>query len=146
MAMSNLAEVRTAMTVEDAYARYHAAWEAQDADRIADLHSADSIFWLQDGKSPLVQGREPIRRHCAGLFQLYGEIGFEPCRVLYGEDRWVFDYTMVLKLADTSGKPFIARIDMIDVVDVNPAGEVTRKDVFVDRAAAQEALARAGLA
>lgn len=35
---------------------------------------------------------------------------------------------------------------MVDVIDVNAAGEVTRKEVFLDPAEAQAALATAGLA
>lgn len=35
---------------------------------------------------------------------------------------------------------------MIDVIDVNADGEVTRKEVFLDPAQAQAALAQAGLA
>jgi ketosteroid isomerase-like protein len=127
-----------------AFKRYHAAWEAQDPDRIADLHSSDSVFRLHDG-TPAVEGRENIRRHVAGLFQQYG-IGFEEHRTLFGDRRWVFDYTIVLTLTGQDGAPFTARIDMYDVVDLNAAGEVTRKEVFLDPAEAKALMAKAGLA
>jgi hypothetical protein len=120
--------------------RYHVGWETQDAARIASLHSADSVFLLHDG-SPAVVGRENIRRHVEGLFARYPGLAFEPnLRTLFGENRWVFDYTMVL---GASGKT--ARLPMVDVVDVNADGEVTRKEVFLDPAQAQAALAKAGL-
>jgi uncharacterized protein (TIGR02246 family) len=121
--------------------RYHVGWETQDAARIASLHSADSVFLLHDG-SPAVVGRENIQRHVEGLFRKYSALAFEPeTRTLFGENRWVFEYTMVLGSADRT-----ARIPMIDVVDVNADGEVTRKEVFLDPAVAQAALAKAGLA
>jgi uncharacterized protein (TIGR02246 family) len=123
-----------------AFDRYHVGWETQDAGRIASLHSADSVFLLHDG-SPAVVGRENIRRHVEGLFEKYPGLAFEPTqRTLFGENRWVFDYTMVL---GSAGKT--ARIPMVDVVDVNADGEVTRKEVFLDPAEAQAALAKAGL-
>ena len=130
--------------LQAAFKRYHAAWEAQDADRIADLHSIDSVFRLHDG-TPSVEGRESIRRHVAGLFQQYG-IDFEMHRTLFGERRWLFDYTMVLTVTGKDGAPFTARIDMYDVVDLNAAGEVTRKEVFLDPAEAKALMAKAGLA
>src|SRR5688500_14349132 len=79
-----------------AFDRYHVGWETQDAGLIASLHSADSVFLLHDG-SPAVVGRENIRRHVEGLFRTYPALAFEPQqRVLFGEGRWVFEYTMVL--------------------------------------------------
>lgn len=124
-----------------AFDRYHVGWETQDAGRIASLHSADSVFLLHDG-SPAVVGRDNIRRHVEGLFAKYPALAFEPeTRTLFGENRWVFDYTMVLGAPGRT-----ARVRMVDVVDVNAAGEVTRKEVFLDPAEAQAALSAAGLA
>lgn len=124
-----------------AFGRYHLGWETHDADRIANLHSEDSVFLLHDG-SPAVVGRENIRRHVRGLFEKYPGLAFEPGqRALFGENRWVFEYTMVL---GTTGKT--ATVRMVDVVDVNASHEVTRKEVFLDPAEAQTALAQAGLA
>jgi len=45
--------------------RYHVGWETRNPDLIASLHSKDTIFWLHDG-SQAVQGRDALRRHCAG--------------------------------------------------------------------------------
>lgn len=124
-----------------AFDRYHVGWETQDAARIASLHSADSVFLLHDG-SPAVVGRENIRRHVEGLFARYPGLAFEPNhRTLFGQNRWVFDYTMVLGAA---GKT--VQVPMVDVVDINDEGEVTRKEVFLDPVQAQAALASAGLA
>lgn len=138
-------EAKASSPLERAYARYHAAWEANDADRIAGLHSADSVFWLHDG-SARIEGRENLRRHYVKLFEQYEALSFETRRVLFGDGRWIYDYTLVLDLKDATGAPFTARVDMIDVVDVNADHEVTRKEVFLDPAASQAALQRAGRA
>lgn len=128
----------TQSPLQAAFARYHIGWETKDPDYIARHHSADSVFRLHDG-SPAVVGRENIRRHVEGLFRKYPDLAFEPeTRVLFGQDRCVFEYVMVLGAG--------VRVPMIDVFDFNAAGEVTRKEVFMDPAAAQAALAAAGLA
>lgn len=124
-----------------AFDRYHVGWETRDAAYIANQHSADSVFLLHDG-SPAVVGRDNIGRHCEGLFAKHPALAFEPgARVLFGQNRWVLDYVMVL---GSPGKT--ARVAMVDVIDVNADGEVTRKEVFLDPAEAQAALAKAGLA
>jgi SnoaL-like domain len=125
------------------FERYHVGWETRNPDLIASLHSDDTLFWLHDGSEP-VKGREALRRHCAGLFSAY-RFSFEMGRLLYGADHWVFEWTMVLSLAEPSGTPFTARVEMLDVVTVNAAGEVTRKDVYLNGKQSQAAFARAGV-
>jgi hypothetical protein len=125
------------------FERYHVGWETRDPDLIASLHSEDTIFWLHDGSDP-VAGREALRRHCAGMFAAY-DFSFEMGRRLYGEDHWIFEWTMVLSLADPDGTPFTARVEMLDVVSVNALGEVTRKDVYMNGKQATAAFARAGI-
>jgi hypothetical protein len=124
------------------FARYHVGWVTRNPDLIASLHSADSVFWLHDGSEP-VTGREALRRHCAGMFAAY-DFTLEMGRRLYGEDHWVFEWTMVLSLAETGGARFTARVEMLDVVTVNAIGEVTRKDVYMNGKQAAAAFARAG--
>ncbi len=65
----------------------------------------------------------------------------DTARVLFGQNRWVLDYVMVL---GSPGKT--ARVAMVDVIDVNAGGEVTRNEAFLKAAEAQAALAKAGLA
>ena len=127
------------------FARYHVGWKTRNPDLIASLHSDDTIFWVHDGSEPPIKGREALRQYCVGLFAKY-EFGFEEGRTLFGADYWVFEWTMVMDLGDTKGSPFTARIEMLDVVTVNPAGEVTRKDVYVNGAQRAAAYSRAGLA
>jgi uncharacterized protein (TIGR02246 family) len=123
-----------------AFDRYHAAWESLDADAIAERHTPDSVFVMHDGSAP-VQGRDHLRQHFAGLFARYTGLAFDPHRVLYGDRRWVFDYAMVVTAQDANGKTVTARLDMVDVVDVDAMGLVARKEVFVDVAQMQRALA-----
>ncbi len=145
--MATAATAKHANTQQDIRAlfdRYHHAWESADADAIAALHSSDSTFWLQDG-SPRIQGRETLRKHYANLFAQYGKFGWDIKRVMFGDRHWVFDYDMLIDMKDRNGEPFIARIAMLDIIDVNDAGEVTRKDVYVDGAAMRAGIERAGL-
>jgi hypothetical protein len=137
------AQVAQASPLAAIFERYHVGWETRNPDLIASLHSDDTIFWLHDGSDP-VKGREALRRHCAGLFAAFN-FSWEMGRRLYGEDHWVFEWTMVLSLAEPDGSPFTARVEMLDVVTVNRRGEVTRKDVYMNGKQAEEAFARAGI-
>ena len=141
--MSVAAQVAQASPLAAIFERYHVGWETRDPDLIASLHSEDTIFWLHDGSEP-VQGREALRRHCAGLFAAF-KFSFAMGRRLYGEDHWTLEWTMVLSLAERDGSPFTARVEMLDVVMVNPLGEVARKDVYMNGKQAEAAFARAGI-
>ena len=125
------------------FERYHVGWTTRNPDLIASLHSEDTVFWLHDGAGP-INGREALHRHCVELFGKYS-FGFEEGRMFFGADYWIFEWTMLLELTDMVGEPFTARIEMLDVVTVNPAGEVTRKDVYANGAQRREAFSRAGL-
>lgn len=131
------------LDTEALFHRYHVGWTTRNPDLIASLHSGDTLFWLHDGSEP-VRGREALRKHCVELFARY-TFGFEEGRMFYGADYWIFEWLMVLDLTDTAGKPFTAKVEMLDVVTVNPAGEVTRKDVYMNGAQRADAFSRAGL-
>ena len=125
------------------FERYHVGWETRNPDMIASLHSEDTMFWLHDGSDP-VTGRDALRRHCAELFAAF-DFTFAMGRQLYGEDHWIFEWTMILSLAEPDGSPFTARVEMLDVVTVNAVGEVTRKDVYMNGKQSQAAFARAAI-
>lgn len=125
------------------FERYHVGWETRNPELIASLHSEDTTFWLHDGSEP-VKGRDALRRHCVGLFAAF-DFSLEMGRRLYGQDHWVFEWTMLLSLAQPDGSPFTARVEMVDVVTVNPQGEVSRKDVYMNGKQAEAAFARAGI-
>ena len=141
--MSVTAQVSQASPLVAIFERNHVGWETKNPDLIASLHSEDTIFWLHDGSDP-VKGRDALRRHCAGLFASF-DFSHEVGRQLYGEHHWVLEWTMVLSLAEPDGTPFTARVEMLDVVTVNPLGEVARKDVYMNGKQAEAAFARAGI-
>jgi hypothetical protein len=141
--MSVTARVAQASPLAAIFERCHVGWETRDPDLIASLHSQDTIFWLHDGSEP-VKGRDALRRHCAELFAAY-DFSFAMGRQLYGEDHWVFEWTMILALAEPDGSPFTAQVEMLDVVTVNPLGEVARKDVYTNGKQVEAAFARAGI-
>ena len=141
--MSVAAPVAQASPLAAIFERYHVGWETRNPDRIASLHSEDTIFWLHDGSDP-VKGRDALRRHCVGLFAAF-EFSHEMGRLLYGEDHWILEWTMILSLAEPDGRPFTARVEMLDVVTVNALGEVVRKDVYMNGKQSRAAFARAGI-
>ena len=141
--MSVAAQGAQASPIAALFERYHVGWETKNPELIASLHSEDTIFWLHDG-SEKVLGRDALRQHCAGLFAAF-QFSHEVGRTLYGADHWIVEWTMVLSLAEPGGGPFTARVEMLDVVTVNPRGEVARKDVYMNGKQAQAAFARAGI-
>ena len=141
--MSVTAQVAQASPLAAIFERCHVGWETRNPDMIASLHSEDTIFWLHDGSDP-VQGRDALRRHCAGLFAAFN-FSHAIERTLFGEDHWILEWTMMLSLVEPDGSPFTARVEMLDVVTVNPLGEVARKDVYMNGKQAQAAYARAGI-
>jgi hypothetical protein len=142
--MPSTAQVAQPSPLAALFERYHVGWETRDPDLIASLHAEDTVFWLHDGSDP-VTGRAALRRHCAELFAAF-EFSHVTGRVLYGQDHWTLDWTLVLALAEPDGKPFSARVEMLDVVTVNARGEVVRKDVYMNGKQAESAFARAGIA
>ncbi|MET9311024.1 nuclear transport factor 2 family protein [Kribbella sp. NPDC003505] len=125
--------------------RYHQAWEAKDPDAIVALHTEDSTFVLRGGEER-VQGRTALRAHFAAVFDRFAGYRAEVQRLLLGDGHWVLEWTMVVDLQGIEGLPFTARIDLLDVVDVNADGQVVRKDVYVDGAQQMAAYRRAGWA
>ena len=141
--MSVAAPVAQASPLAAIFGRYHVGWETRNPDRIASLHSEDTVFWIHDGSDP-VKGRDALRQHCAELFAAF-DFSLEMGRRLYGEDHWVFEWTMILSFAEPDGSPFTARVEMLDVVTVNALSEVARKDVYMNGKQSQAAFARAGI-
>jgi uncharacterized protein (TIGR02246 family) len=122
--------------------RYHQAWEAKDADEIVLLHSEDSTFALRAGEER-VQGRAALRERFAAVFEKFPGFRAEVQRLVLGDAHWVLEWTMIIDLVDTDGQLFTARIDLLDVVDVDARGLVVRKDVYVDGAQQMAAYRRA---
>jgi hypothetical protein len=124
--------------------RAHSGWVGHDPDIIAAAHSDDTIFNFHGGTG-LVQGREALRQSAAGIFAQYPTFWQESRRLLFGDTHWVYEWVMLVDFVDTEGEPFTARVDMLDIIDVDN-GEITRKDVYMNGLQYQAAFARAGLA
>jgi hypothetical protein len=124
--------------------RAHSGWVGHNPDIIAAAHSDDTIFNFHGGTG-LVQGREALRQSAAGIFAQYPTFRQESRRLLFGDAHWVYEWVMLVDFVDTEGEPFTARVDMLDVIDVDN-GEITRKDVYMNGSQYQAAFARAGLA
>jgi uncharacterized protein (TIGR02246 family) len=121
----------------DLFERYHASWEARDPDRIAELHTADSVFHLHSGQAP-AHGRAAIREAAAGSFALVPDLTFELVSLRAGEDFWVTQW----KLTGTSAAGAAVSVDLADFVLVEN-GAVKEKHSYVDGVAMQAALAPA---
>ena len=141
--MSVTAQVAQASPLAAIFERYHVGWETRNPDMIASLHSEDTVFHVHDG-SDAVHGREALRQRCIDTFEKF-DFSFEMGRRLYGDDHWVFEWTMILALKEPGGAPFTARVEMLDVVTVNSRSEVVRKDVYMNGGETQAAFARAGI-
>ena len=125
-----------ALDLEQVSERYFAAWEANDPDAIAALHTEDTQFWSHLGTEP-VKGREAVRATFAELFERFPEFSFETYRVLYGPDFWVLDWALIFRPEVSLATQ---RFDCLDVVNLSPEGLVARKDTFVDLVQLQAAL------
>jgi len=123
--------------------RYAAAWTTRDPDRIAALHTEDSMFWLRLDQSP-VRGRPQVREAFAALFEQWPELGFDVHHVRLGSDHWVLDWELRAVLTSPDGIRRPVRFDCVDIVVVAPDGLVERKDTFVDYLQLQKALAPPG--
>jgi SnoaL-like domain len=130
-------------STEVLFNNYHVGWETRNPDLIASLHSADTVFHMHDGSEPVV-GRDALRHASTVMFETY-HFTFEMGRRFFGERHWVFEWLMVLDLKSLDGQPFTAKIEMLDVVTLNDADEVARKDVYMNGRQAQDAFTRAGI-
>lgn len=119
--------------------RYSAAWTARDPDRIAALHTPETVFRLRLDQPP-VTGREQVRATFAALFEQWPEFGFATDRVHLGPHHWVLDWTLTSVLTDPDGTRRSVRFDCADIVVVDSEGLVERKDTFVDFLQVQHAL------
>lgn len=108
--------------------RYFAAWSARDPDAVASLHAADSRFVVHGDGTP-ARGRDGMRVAAAGLFGRFPGFAFEERRLLLGDRHWVLDWTLRSD-ATPDG------VALVDVVELDDAGLVRRKDTFLAAAPA----------
>ncbi|MBC7301157.1 MAG: nuclear transport factor 2 family protein [Nocardia sp.] len=119
---------------KDLFERYHACWAERDPDRIAALHTPDSVFHLHSGGAP-AHGRAQIRTAAAETFALVPDLTFTQVDLRVGDDFWVVRW----KLSGTSVTGGAVDVDIADMVTVED-GAVKAKHTYVDGVAMQAAL------
>lgn len=119
---------------KDLFERYHACWADHDPDRIAELHTPDSIFHLHSGGKP-ARGRDEIRAAAAANFALVPDLTFNLVSLRVGDDFWAVQW----KLSGTSAMGAPVDVDIADIVFVED-GAVREKHTYVDGVAMQAAL------
>jgi len=122
-------------TVADSYL---SAWNSRDVDAILAMHSDTSTFQVH-GRGPLVEGIDALRTAFNDVFDRYPNFHAEVHRLLLGPNHWVLDWTLRFAPAGSDPRGFRC----VDVVEISPEGQVTRKDTFYDYHQAQTAMAGA---
>lgn len=116
--------------------RYAAAWLSHDPEAILALHAPDSTFQAH-GRGGEVRGKAALLKEFTQAFERYPDFGVEIRRLLLGDRHWTLDWTLTFQPAGKERKGFHA----LDVVEVDAAGLVTRKDTFFDYAEVKAAMA-----
>ncbi|MGW0249743.1 nuclear transport factor 2 family protein [Nocardia goodfellowii] len=119
---------------QDLFERYHACWADRDPDRIAAMHSEDSVLHLHSGGKP-ARGRAEIRASATDTFSLVPDLTFHLVNLRVGADFW----TVQWKLSGTSAVGNAVDVDLMDLVLVGD-GQVLEKHTYVDGIAMQAAL------
>jgi hypothetical protein len=113
--------------------RYAAAWLSHDPEAILALHAPDSTFQAH-GRGT---GHAALLQEFAGIFERYPGFGVETRRLLLGDRHWTLDWTLTFQPPGKERRGFHA----LDVVEVDSAGRITRKDTFFDYAEVKAAFA-----
>ncbi|MFJ6567997.1 ester cyclase [Streptomyces sp. NPDC091292] len=120
-------------TTREFFDRYHACWEDRDPDRIAAMHTEDSVFHLHLSQPPAC-GRTEIRAAAAQTFALVPDLVFTLVSLRAGEDFWVAQ----LKLTGTAASGGPVDVDLMDFVLVEN-GSVKEKHSYADGVAMRAA-------
>lgn len=115
--------------------RYAAAWIAHDPEAIVALHAPDSTFQAH-GRGAEVKGKAALLKEFAGVFERYPGFGVETHRLLLGDRHWTLEWDLTFQPPGKERRAFRA----LDVVEVDEAGLVTRKDTFFNFAQVKAAL------
>ena len=127
--------------IERIYDTYVATFATKDPAAIVQNHAPDGVFWLRNGGDP-VTGRDAIAHTFGGFFANWPEFGFEVERVILTESNWILDWAITAVLTDRQGAKHPVRIAALDVLDIDEAGLVARKDTWLDGAQLRAAYAK----
>ncbi|AYQ28081.1 nuclear transport factor 2 family protein [Polaromonas sp. SP1] len=115
--------------------RYAAAWIARNPEAILALHAPDSTFQAH-GRNEEVKGKPALRKEFAEVFERYPGFGVVTHRLLLGDRHWTLEWDLTFQPPGKARREFRA----LDVVEVDDAGLVTRKDTFFNFAQVKAAM------
>jgi len=123
--------------LEDAIARYNAAWNAHDLDAIMSMHAPDMVFENHTA-GERAEG-DPVREHIGSIFETWPDIAFSTRRLYVRDGLVVQEWTATathaneMRRGDLVAEPTGKTISW-DGLDVIPFenGLVKRKDVYSD--------------
>jgi steroid delta-isomerase-like uncharacterized protein len=134
MAMS---EKDSAVSLEDAIARYNDAWNAHDLDAIMALHAPDMVF--ENHTAGESATGDDVRGHIAAIFGTWPDIHFETRRAYIRDgvvtQEWTATATHnnIMRRGELVAQPTGKEVNWkgIDVIPFEN-GLVKRKDVYSD--------------
>jgi uncharacterized protein (TIGR02246 family) len=105
-------------------AAYDDAWNRQDLDAVASMHTDDVVFENHTA-GERAEGSEAVRAHIGGIFERWPSLRFAGRRLYVADDFVVSEWTA------TATRPDGTKIEW-DGVDVFPLrdGKIARKDVY----------------
>ena len=123
--------------------RYLAAWNAHDADAVADFFSADAVY-DDRGAAHVARGREAIRDHVNEVIAAFPDLRFELTRVAHGTDfscaEWTCRMTHRGKLSGLGPTGRKVTSEGVDVATLEPAGTIAHLVSYYDAAAIMRGL------
>lgn len=110
--------------VERLITRYNEAWNTQDLDAIASLHSAAIVFENHTA-GERVEGSAAVAEHIAGIFSRWPDLSFRTQRLYVREDFAACEWTASATASDGRSLEW-------DGVDLFPIADerIARKDVY----------------
>jgi steroid delta-isomerase-like uncharacterized protein len=123
--------------LQDAIARYNAAWNAHDLDAIMAMHAPDMVF--ENHTAGEVAEGAAVRAHIGGIFESWPDIAFSTRRLYVRDGLVVQEWTATathaktMRRGDLVAEPTGKRIEWkgLDVIPFED-GLVKRKDVYSD--------------
>jgi ketosteroid isomerase-like protein len=113
-----------AATVERLIERYNAAWNSQDLDEIASMHSPAIVFHNHTA-GEAVEGEEAVREHIARIFSRWPDMAFRARRMYVREDFAACEWTASATASDGRSLEWDG-VDLFPIAD----GLISRKDIY----------------
>jgi steroid delta-isomerase-like uncharacterized protein len=125
--------------LEGLIARYNDAWNRQDVDAIASMHTDDVVFHNHTA-GERVEGADAVRDHIAGIFTSWPGMRFT------GRSLYLRDALVVQEWTATGTHAESGRTATWDGMDILPTrdGRFARKDVYSDAVSVLRQLGRIG--